>query len=175
MRPHSLLPILLLLALVSTAPALATKVNVKYAEADYGSWKTWVFIENAKRLEAREAAEREKIAATIKAAIVENLAKAGYVQATQGQTPDFKVAIDGSMREVFDVRDYHRQISDHVALVMEGGSSSYQEGTLMIRILDGDEVVWTGWITDEISDPESPEKQLRKAVKKILRKFPPKK
>ncbi|MEM8933741.1 MAG: DUF4136 domain-containing protein [Acidobacteriota bacterium] len=169
-----LLPLLLTpLLIVLAVPAEATKVNVKYAAADYDEWTTWAFIENTERDAAAAAAGQAELRALVHAAITERLEAAGFVHAGEGDEPDFLVAMDGSMREVFDVRDYHQQISDHVALVMEGGTTSYREGTLMIRILDGEKVVWTGWITEEVKDPDKPAKQIRKAVKKILRKFPP--
>ena len=81
------------------------------------------------------------------------------------------------MSDVFNVQDIHRQISNHVAFVMEGGTNSYREGTLMIRLIDAenDRAVWTGWITERVDNPKKMESKVGKAVKKILRKFPPEK
>ena len=172
LRPLTL-PILVLALILAVVPAAATRVNVKYAAADYAAWTTWRFVENPQQKKALEKADRTAIRAIVRSAIAERLEKAGYAPAAAGEKADFQVAIDGSMRDVFDVRDYHKQIAEHVAFVMEGGSSSYREGTLMIRILHGDDVVWTGWVTEQIEDPEKSEKQIRKAVKKILRRFPP--
>ena len=162
-------------ALWSAAPLLAVKVNVKYAEADYEQWQTWSF-EETKAKSDLDIPEREANLATVRDAVIERLEKQGFAQAAEGQTPDFRVAIEGTMREVFDARNIHTDVTDHVAFVMEGGISSYREGTLMIRILDGEsgDLVWTGWVTSQVRNPEKPEKQIRRAVKKILKKFPPK-
>ena len=166
--------LIFLVALVATVPAGATKVNVKYADADYGSWKTWAFADNPEQDAALEKAGRTEIRERVKAAIAERLEAQGYEQAEDGKA-DFRVAIDGTMSDVFDVQDIHRQISNHVAFVMEGGTNSYREGTLMIRLIDAenDRAVWTGWITERVDNPKKMESKVGKAVKRILRKFPP--
>lgn len=164
---------LLLIGLAS--PVFGAGVNVKHADADYETWKTWSYIGNPERLAALEAAGNSAIGTRIRQAITKRLSDRGYSQAKEGEVADFRVAIDGNMREVFDVQDYHKQVSDHVAFVLEGGSSSYQEGTLLIRILEGDgeKVVWTGWVTEEIRNPDKPGRQIDRVVKRILKRFPP--
>ena len=166
---------LLILLLLAAVPSSAAKVNLKYTEADYDSWSTWDFALNAEQEEAMEKAGRAETRAKVKAAITDRLGAKDFVRAATGETPDFLVAIDGSLREVFDVRDYHMKVADHVAFVMEGGTSSYHEGTLMIRVLDASngEVIWTGWVIEKIKNPNKPDKQIRRVVKKILSSFPP--
>ena len=58
----------LLVSLVVAVPATATKVNVKYADADYGSWKTWAFAENPEQDAALKKAGRTEIREKVKAA-----------------------------------------------------------------------------------------------------------
>jgi hypothetical protein len=165
----------LLLSLLAAAPLAATKVNVKYAAADYAGWKTWAFENKAKQRTDLEMPGRLAARDAARAAVTEFLAAKGYEQAADGETADFRIAIDGAMRDVFDARDIHSKVTDHVAFVMEGGSSSYKEGTLLIRVLDGasGELVWTGWVDEKVKNPENPGSQIRKVIKKILRKFPP--
>ena len=160
--------------LVCAAPSHARGVNVKHAEADYESWKTWAFLDNPEKLAAVEAAGNLEVFELIRTAIVERLEKQGFTQAAEGQTPDFWVDVEGTMREVMNVQNIHRQVSDHVAFVMDGGISSYREGTLLIRMLEGEDVVWTGWVVDEVKDPDKPARQIERAVKRILKQFPPK-
>jgi len=165
-----------LLFLVCAAPSDARGVNVKHANADYGSWKTWAFLDNPEKLAAVKAAGNLEVFEIIRAAIVERLEKQGFSQAAEGQAPDFWVDVEGTMREVMNVQNIHRQVSDHVAFVMDGGISSYREGTLLVRMLEGgsENVVWTGWVVDEVKDPDKPARQIQRAVKRILKQFPPK-
>lgn len=157
------------------SPALARNVNTKHAEADFDSWKTWEFIENPARQATLEAAGRLETAAKVRQAVTDRLIAEGYVLAEDGATPDFQVGIEGEMHEVFDVRDIHKQVSDHVAFVLEGGTSSYREGTLLIRVLDADsgDVVWTGWVTEKVKDAKNPDRQIERVVRRILKRFPP--
>ncbi|MEM1177493.1 MAG: DUF4136 domain-containing protein [Acidobacteriota bacterium] len=163
-----------LIVLGTAAPGL-TDVNVKHAEADYGSWKTWSFADNPEHIEALEAAGHAEISKLIRESITKRLAKKGYELTSGDGAPDFRIALEGTLREVFDVQNYHQQVSEHVAFVLDGGSSSYQEGTLLIRVLEGssDKVVWTGWVTEDVRNPDKPGRQIERVVKKILRRFPP--
>lgn len=157
------------------SPVLGKNVNTKHAEADFDSWTTWQFIENPARQATLEAAGRQETAAMVRQAVTDRLIAQGYVLAEEGATPDFQVGIEGEMHEVFDVRDIHKQVNEHVAFVLEGGTSSYREGTLLIRILDADsgDVVWTGWVTEKVKDAKDPKKQIDKVVRRILKRFPP--
>jgi hypothetical protein len=58
---------------------------------------------------------------------------------------------------------------------MEGGINTYRRGTLLITILDasGEREVWSAWTTEKVKAPQHNEKQINNAVKKLLRKFPP--
>lgn len=173
-KTRTLLVAAVLFALL-ISPAFARSVNTKHAEADFASWKTWSFIENPARQATIEGAGRQEMAAMVRQAVTDQLISQGYTPAEDGDTPDFRVGIEGAMNEVFDVRNTHKQVNDHVAFVLEGGTSSYREGTLLIRMLEADsgDVVWTGWVTEKVKDSKNPQKRIERVVRRILKRFPP--
>ena len=157
--------------------ANAAKVNVKFnQDTAFSSFETYAWSANAKRVQSvQDEAQRSKNLVTVRRAVEKELARKGFTQASGEVQPDFYVSIDGSMHEVFDVEGYHQQIGSGVALVMEGDVHSYSVGTLMIRISDraSGETVWSAWTSEKVKNPKAPESQLRKGVRKLLKRFPP--
>jgi hypothetical protein len=51
----------------------------------------------------------------------------------------------------------------------------YKEGTLILDIVDPEmkQLIWRGWATRVVGDPEESEEKINESVKKILEKFPP--
>ena len=59
-----------------------------------------------------------------------------------------------------------------------GGGSylrTYKEGTLILDFVDPEtmQLIWRGWATGAFDDPENAAMYVNKAVRKILKKFPP--
>ncbi len=59
-----------------------------------------------------------------------------------------------------------------------GGGSylrTYKEGTLILDFVDPEtmQLIWRGWATFAFDDPDKAARYVNKAVKKILKKFPP--
>ncbi len=44
---------------------------------------------------------------------------------------------------------------------------------LLLPAVASDKTVWSAWTTEKVKDPQKPGKQIDKAVKKLLRRFPP--
>lgn len=68
--------------------------------------------------------------------------------------------------------------------MVDGSVTSYLKGNLVITISDAttEKPVWVGWMTEKIEDPErrdkslkSFEKKVRRVVKRIMSRYPPKK
>ena len=112
--------------------------------------------------------------ARVRDAIDRQLRAQGYEPAADGE-PDFLVSFDGAMESVTDFEGLREEITGGITFVMEGGINSYRRGTLMITIRDAgsDKTVWNAWTTEKVKDPENPGKQIDKAVRKLLKKFPP--
>ncbi len=55
------------------------------------------------------------------------------------------------------------------------GGYAYQEATLILDFVDPEstELLWRGWYVGKIRDGQLSEKKINKAVKRILKKFPP--
>ncbi|MFQ5511433.1 MAG: DUF4136 domain-containing protein [Candidatus Krumholzibacteriia bacterium] len=107
------------------------------------------------------------------------LAGRGYRRITAG-TPDFRLAYYVAAQPRTEIVEtdayysyYHRYGFGSSVLTLE-----YVQGTLVIDIYHGgeDRLLWRGWASrslDKDPDPEAVEKYVRKAVRKILKDFPP--
>ncbi len=143
-------------------------------KADFSVYQTYGWIEQKQRPEGSPLAVGGAIDTKIRNAIDRQLARQGFRQAID-EEPDFLVSFDGAMEQVTDIEANRRQIATGVAWVVEGDISSYRWGTLIIGINDAEsgKAVWSAWTRNKIKDPQKPEKQINKSVKKLLGKFPP--
>ncbi len=107
-------------------------------------------------------------------AIERQLESQGFEPAVDGD-PDFLVSFDGAMESVASSDAMHHDIRPGIAWVMEGSVNSFSRGTLIITVRDGKSqtVVWSAWTTEKVKDPGNPDKQVDRAVKKLLKRFPP--
>ncbi|MEM7353551.1 MAG: DUF4136 domain-containing protein [Acidobacteriota bacterium] len=149
--------------------------NMKYdRKADFSSYKTYDWIEQKKRPDGSPLAVGGEIDTKIRNAIDRQLAAQGFQPAIDAE-PDFLVSFDGAMEQVTDIEADRRQIASGVSWVVEGDINSYRYGTLIIGIRDAgtDKSVWSAWTRQKIKGRGNPDKQVDKAVRKLLRKFPP--
>ena len=164
----------LCLLLPAAAPA-ARESGIKFDhKVDFASYETYGWAGETRKPEGSPMAEGGAIHAEIKNAIDRQLGGRGYRPATGGE-PDFLVSFDGAMESVTDFEGLREEIAGGVTWVMEGEVNSYRRGTLMITIKDAasGKTVWSAWTTEKVKDPKSPGKQIDKAVRKLLKKFPP--
>jgi hypothetical protein len=118
----------------------------------------------------------------VKDAVNRELELKGFILAPE--QPDFSIAIHFATRQKLDITDWGYATGGYwdrgygFGLGGRLSSSYYEEGTLMIDMVDGAEnkLVWRGTATDIIAPGMSPEertKEINSAVLLILQKFPP--
>ena len=143
-------------------------------DADFSGYESYGWIEHKKRPEGSPLAVGGALDTKIRNAIDKQLAAQGFTPAIDGK-PDFLVSFDGAMEQITDIQSDRYQIATGVAWVAEGDINSYRKGTLVISVSDAEtgNRVWHAWTTQKVKDPRNPGKQVDKAVRKLLSKFPP--
>ena len=143
-------------------------------DADFTGYESYDWVEHKKRPEGSPLAVGGVLDTRIRNAINRQLAAQGFRPAID-EEPDFLVSFDGAMEQVTDIQAARYQIATGVAWVAMGDINSYRRGTLIISVADAEtgNRVWHAWTTQKVKDPGNPGRQVDKAVKKLLRKFPP--
>lgn len=168
----------LVLLLATAAPAAAMEVGHKQDAAyDFSALHTFDWLPRSDASPVRPGGEVDR---QIRAAVEERLAKKGFEPARQGGA-DFLLHYDAGLQERVDVsgaeRHLHAGDGPRVTFAWEEGEQAriYSEGSLVIEVVDAEtrEVVWAGWATDVAKEPDRLRKRVDKAVKKILKPFPP--
>ncbi len=173
--PVALIGVIVSLGLWLPGRAEAADHGMKFdRKADFSVYETYGWIEQKQRPEGSPLAVGGAIDTKIRNAIDRQLTRQGFRPAID-EEPDFLVSFDGSMEQVTDIEANRRQIATGVAWVVDGDINSYRKGTLIISINDAEtgKAVWSAWTQSKIKDPNKPEKQINKSVKKLLSKFPP--
>lgn len=156
---------LLALALLGAVPAAA--VERTWDESfDFSTVKTFAWVDETGYLVNRVANRR------IREAVESTLAAKGY---EMGDAADADLLLDyrAAVRDRLTIDETWRGRRLRGPVVRVWDVSTYAEGTLMLDMLTADdELVWRGIVTGAIS-PETAEKRIRKAVAKLLKKFPP--
>ena len=175
-RPFAALLIPAALCLLAPAAAPAAKESgIRFdPQADFGSYETYDWAEGGHKPEGSPMAVGGAIDTKVRNAIDRELRTRGYEPAID-EEPDFLISFDGAMETVTDFEGLRQEITGGVTWVMEGGINSYRRGTLMISIDEAGsgKAVWSAWTTEKVKDPKNPDKQIDKAVRKLLKKFPP--
>ena len=167
----------ILFSLMSVAPAAAAENGMKFdRDADFSGYRSYGWVEHKKRPEGSPLAVGGALDTKIRNAIDSRLAAQGFRPAID-EEPDFFVSFDGALEQVTDIEANRRQIVSGVSWVVDGDISSYRKGTLIISISDSEtgKSVWSAWTRNRIKNPQYPDKQIDKAVKKMLARFPPRK
>jgi hypothetical protein len=157
--------------------ASAQDVNVNYMPGkDFSPYKTykWVEIQGAEKPDAI-------VDGQIKAAIDKALAAKGLTKAT-GETADLFIAYQVAVNQERQWNTYNT--GGYGAWRYGGGmgtatSSTIQIGTVALDMYDASakELVWKGQASKTLSgekDPEKRQKNIDKAMAKLLKDFPPK-
>jgi len=166
----------LLLLLTGATAALAQDVNVNYVPGkDFSPYKTykWVEIQGAEKPDAI-------VDTQIKQAIDKALAGKGFTKAT-GETADLFI---GYQVAVTQERQWNTYGTGGYGWRYGGGmntatSSTIHIGTIALDMYDvaAKELVWKGQASKTLSgekDPEKRQKNIDKAMAKLLKDFPPK-
>lgn len=172
MKPWSrqvLLPLLLLVA------ACSAIYDVSYdydAEADLTNFGTYDWLPQPEGVRADDILVKR-----VKRATNAELGEKGLRMTADN--PDFLIAMHAGSEEKVTQSDWGYTYSRNWH---HGGGRSrsfrYQEGTLVLDFIDGEskELVWQGrakGFVDKNSNPKKDDKLVNEAVRKILKKFPP--
>jgi hypothetical protein len=161
--------------LLTCGAALAQDVSYNYAQGtDFSKFKTykWVNIPGAQ-------APNQLVDQQIKQAIDSQLAAKGFIK-TDADVADLYVGYQVSISQQTQWNAYG---TGGMGWRMGGGmatatSSTIQVGTLDFDVYDqaGKQLIWRGSATKTLNPPNDPEKKQRnldKAVAKLLKNFPP--
>ncbi len=164
----ALAAVVLLVGCTSTTAELPVRSEYSKTTA-FHEWKTFRFASDSKGADYTRYPRFERMA---QEALEEELKARGYTRVEEG-TPDFRVGFDLIFRGKTtpqvtpDSRGAEPMTSSY------GGSA--QRGTLIIKMLDpaSGEILWTGQISEIKMNAIEPQKDLRKAVWRVLVEFPP--
>lgn len=121
----------------------------------------------------------------VRRAVVTDLTRRGYVETTPDKSPDFIVTYHTVGKQKlqstgptfgFGFVDAFPYGFGNVMFPVGNDVQSYEEGTLMLDIIDGHSkrLVWRGWTKDWVNRDNYSAKAVNQAVQEILAKFPPK-
>lgn len=162
-----------LLFVILTSSCSSIRVTTDYdTHVDFGTYKTFAFYRSGVDKAAISDLDKRRI---LRAIAAELEAKGMH----KSKNPDILISIFTKARERVDIYEdngypfyydpfYRNQIS------------KYTEGTLFIDVIDkrGKKLVWqgigSGFLTLS-SKPEKREKNIRRFVQQIMRKYPPRK
>jgi hypothetical protein len=145
-------------------------VRTEFVEGtDFQAWKTFRFSDSQR---SNTDSSYPKYEQMIRTALIDELTKRGFARLEDG-TPDFRVAFEISFRG-----DRTPQMTpegggaDPIAKSSVGSNPS---GSLTIKMLDPStsRVLWTGYVSEIQMNFIDPQKELGKAVWRVLVEFPP--
>lgn len=154
--------------------------------ARFGDLKTFAWLAPSRDQVEDPVLDSELLGRKIQRAAANELVRRGYVLVRDDAAPDFFVTYHTSSRE--RIRDaggisigvglgggYRRSrhsifVGDHF-----GGVESYQEGTLILDIIDARtrELIWRGWMRGSMHPTRYTDEAVDAAVREILAEFPP--
>lgn len=184
---HQTVKISALVALVLTLAACATaRVATDHdREARFAELNSFAWLEPMYEVVDDPLLDSPLLGAKVQRAAVSELTDRGY-QRTSAPEADFLVTFHVTSRE---------RISDHGGVSVGvgygrfrspfhssifigdrfGGVRSYQEGTLIIDILDArtNQLIWRGWVRDPVQPGRYTDEAVERSVRQILSRFPP--
>ena len=114
----------------------------------------------------------------IRGSVDRELAAKGLRRVEEGEAADLRITYYAVMEDKLDIEGVDYELNDWLHWSDTGGQSlrSYQKGTLVIDLVDNasNELVWSGWISDVASTREKLRAKVPKAVRRVLKLYPPK-
>lgn len=167
---------------LSLAGCASTQVRTDYDEqASFARLKTYDWIESNGEKKGMPGIHSALVEERIRSAVEYELAQMGYRRVVSG-APDFRVAHYVIAEEKLAVTTFDRYYGYGYSVHRHYGHLSYAQeyvrGTLILDIIDAEsnDLIWRGWATkalDQNPKPASVRMYVDKAVRKILRRFPP--
>jgi len=166
------------LFLIGCGPSI--KVGYDYdTEKNFSEYKTYDFLTNPDNTQMKELTLKR-----VKQAIIRELSPKGLVQSTEN--PDLLIAIHTDIRSKAQIATYGYYYSPYAVYWSSYGYygaynvevREFQKGTLVLDFVDSKSklMVWQGvgeGALPEIPRTEQIEKIVNKAVKEIIKKYPP--
>ncbi len=164
----ALIAVLALAGCTSTTSNLPVRTEYSRATA-FQEWKSFRFALDSGPTDYQRYPRFERMA---QQALEEELTARGYSRLEEG-SPDFRVAFELIFRGGTKPQAAPETKSAEPTVSTYGGSS--QRGTLIVRMLDPAtaEILWTGQISEIKMNVIEPQKELNKAVRRLLVEFPP--
>jgi len=152
----------------STTSNLPVRTDYSKTTA-FHKWKSFRFASDSKRADYQRYPRLERMA---QQALEEELTTRGYTRLDEG-SPDFRVAFELIFRGGRTPQAAPEDRGAEPKATAYGGSS--QRGTLVVKMLDPAtaEILWTGQISEIKMNAIEPQKELNKAVRRLLMEFPP--
>jgi len=157
----------------------SSKVQTDYDKsAAYNTFKTyqWLKQESVVSTMGYEDVDNSSISQTVQAIADKVLNGKGFRLIDQ-DNPDFLITYYAGLKKRVNVNEYGYSYGEWQSGLYDRNRNvqAYQEGLLMIDIILGSskELVWRGWLTGIIEEPNSAGQKIDNAVKEILHKFPP--
>lgn len=172
------------LAVLGLAGCASTPLDVgseQHPQADLTGYRSFVWISEDPLIRpSRDASPVSPLTARlIREAIERELSSKGFNRVADGSSADFVVAFTVGARDRIDADSYPEPYRGNWLWRWEGryvDLRTYREGTLSIDVFDGKsrQPVWHGWARKTITQADSsdPDPVIRRAVARILEKFP---
>jgi hypothetical protein len=160
--------VLALFGCTSTTSNLPVRTDYSKTTA-FHEWKSFRFASDGTHTDYRRYPRFERMA---QQALETELSERGYTRLAEG-SPDFRVSFDLIFRGGTKPQAAPEGEGAEPKATAYGGSG--QRGTLIIRMLDPAtaEILWTGQISEIKMNAIEPQKELNKAVRRLLMEFPP--
>ena len=161
------------------AAAHAAKVGTRYdRDADFDGLQTFAWRSKENVPADAPLATGGKIDTLIRRIVTEELERRGFRPATESEMADFELSYDALRETVLDSPGVRKEIVRGVAWVIDIDSRTYDQGTLQLSVYrrGTKHAIWSAWTSGKLTepDPEQPsENKIRRAVRKMLARFPP--
>ena len=164
--PLTLLTVLVISGCGSTAAEMPTRTEYSKTTA-FHEWKTFRFSSEDRTSDRNRYPRFESMA---QQALEEELTARGYQRIEDG-TPDFRVAFD----LVFRGEKTQQAAPEGSDPMARSYSGARQSGTLTVEMLDpiSSQILWSGLVAEIKLNSIEPQKELKKAVWRVLVEFPP--
>jgi len=170
----------LILSAVLFLGCTSTKVLTDYDKsAAFNTLSTYQWLKQPSSVPSLgfEDVDNSFISKTVQKSANKILTEKGFKLVEQ-KDPDFLITYYAGLKKRVNVNEYGYSYGEWQSGLFDRNRNveAYQEGLLMIDIILGSskELVWRGWLTGIIEDPNSAGQKIENAVKKIMDKFPPK-
>jgi hypothetical protein len=166
------------IAVLALVGCSSTRVRSDFDErSSFTSLRTYTWIDQPVRTARNPALNNPLLTEHVQNAVDGQLASQGFRRLDSG-APDFKIAYHVVADEKTEVTVQDSYYGRRYGHGLDYYTQEYVKGTLILDIYDGttNKLIWRGWATKALSDNPKPKKvqrYVKKAVKKILKEFPP--